>query len=93
MKIHKQAAIKTAIILLSFFVLTFFLAFVIINIPEDWILPLIGIIFFTFLIRAIYKIILNDIEFKERIVEREQEWKRLDEERYRKKTLYEKLGE
>lgn len=93
MKIHKQAAIKTAIILLSFFVLTFFLAFVIINIPEDWILPLIGIIFFTFLIRAIYKIILNDIEFKERIVEREQEWKRLDEERYRRKTLYEKLGE
>lgn len=85
MKIHKQAAIKTALIILSFFILTTFLAFIIINIPTNWILPILGIGLFGIVVQAIYKIVLNQIKWDEEIVKREQEWKKIDSERYNRK--------
>jgi uncharacterized membrane protein YfcA len=85
MKIHKQAAIKTALIILSFFMLTTFLAFVMINIPTNWILPIFGIVLLGIVIQAIYKVVLSQMKWDEEILEREQEWKRIDSERYERK--------
>ena len=85
MKIHKQAAIKTALIILSFFILTTFLAFVMINIPTNWILPIFGIVLLGIVIQAIYKVVLNQMKWDEEMMEREQEWKRIDSERYERK--------
>lgn len=85
MKIHKQAAIKTALIILSFFMLILFLTFIMINIPTNWILPMFGIVLLGILIHAIYKVVLNQMKWDEEMLEREQEWKRLDAERYERK--------
>ena len=65
--------------------LTLFLAFVMINIPTYLILPIFGIILIGIIFHAIYKVVLSDMKFKEETLEREQEWKRIDAERYARK--------
>lgn len=87
MKIHKQAAIKTVIIVLSFFILSLSLTFIIINIPSNWILPIFGIVLLGIIIHAIYRVILNGIEWEEQMQKREEEWKKIDAERYTKKMI------
>lgn len=85
MKIHKQAAIKTVIILLSFFMVTLFLSFIMINIPSNWILPILGIGLFCVVIHGIYRLVLNQMKWDEEMLEREQKWKNIDSERYARK--------
>jgi len=84
-KIHKKAAIKTALVISSFAILTIFLSFIVINIPTNWILPIFGIALLCIVVHAIYKVILNGIEWEEQMQKREEEWKKIDSERYNRK--------
>jgi len=81
MKLNKKAAIKTAKIILGFTFLVLLFSIILANITMEVLLGVVFVLILGILIRLIYQICLNDIEWEEKYKEREQMWQKLDEKR------------
>jgi uncharacterized membrane protein YfcA len=88
MKIHKQAAIKTIKVFLSIISISVLTSLSINFIPMHILLGVFGIALLVLMIYMIYKVSLDQIEWDEKYKLREQEWKKIDSERYTRKMNY-----
>ena len=84
MAINKQAAIKTAKIILVFTFLVLLFSIIVANTTIEVLLGAFFVLVLSILIRLIYQICLNEIEWEQKTREREQIWQKLDEERKNK---------
>lgn len=91
MKIHKQAAIKTIKVFLSIISISVLTSLSINFIPMHILLGVFGIALLMGMIYMIYKVSLDQIEWDEKYKLREQEWKKIDSERYTRKMNQEEL--
>lgn len=91
MKIHKQAAIKTIKVFLSIISISVLTSLSINFIPMYILLGVFGIALLVGMIYMIYKVSLDQIEWDEKYKLREQEWKKIDSERYTRKMNQEEL--
>jgi len=90
-KIHNRAAIRTVKVFLSIISISILTSLALNFIPIHIIISLFCIGLLAGMIYIIYKISLDQIEWEEKYKMREQEWKKIDSERYARKMNHEEL--